>query len=98
MTDSINVRPSTDNNAVPVAVDKIGTKYYPIYKFGYGSEDSITLVDNDNPLPVSVLQEDITHKTDVVTILNEISMKLEILIKYQAMLHKVDLTEDFEWP
>jgi len=39
-------------------------------------------------------EEDLTFEKDVVIVLNEISEKLSILIKYEAMLHKVDLEED----
>ncbi len=38
--------------------------------------------------------EDLTFETDVVQLLQEISEKLSILIKYEAILHKVDLEED----
>jgi len=57
------------------------------------------IVTEDRPLPVQ-LQESIdineaplTHETDIVIHLCEISKKLSILIKYEAMLHKVDLEE-----
>ena len=46
----------------------------------------------ENPLPVK--ESNLDHETDIVIILNEISKKLSILIKYEAMLHKVDLEED----
>jgi len=47
--------------------------------------DLTTIKSKDDPL---------TFETDVVIVLNEISNKLSILIKYEAMLHKIDLEED----
>jgi len=35
----------------------------------------------------------ITHETDIVIVLNDISRKLSILIEYEAMLHKINLEE-----
>lgn len=46
--------------------------------------------DEDNPLPIKKIVE---YDTDSVIILNKISQKLDILIKYQAMLHGIELTE-----
>lgn len=48
-------------------------------------------VDKDNPLPI---EQVLTFESDVVTQLREISRKLSALIKYEAMLHKIDLEED----
>lgn len=100
---NVGVRPSTTTGSLNIVVDPVTENgvptHYPKYKQAFGPDGTPpTTVDNENPLPVSVVQEDITHKTDVVTVLNHISMQLEVLIKYQAMLHKVDLTEDLEWP
>lgn len=39
-------------------------------------------------------EEDLTFETDIVIVLNEISEKLSILIKYEALLHKIDLEEN----
>lgn len=44
--------------------------------------------DETTPLPVNQVLD---HETDVVTWLCEISRKLDILIEYQAILHKVNL-------
>ena len=58
------------------------------------------IVTPDDRLPVevqdeiNVVQIPLTHETDIVIQLCEISRKLSILIKYEAMLHKVDLEED----
>ena len=38
-------------------------------------------------------EEPLTFETDVVSLLNEISEKLSILIEYQALLHEIDLGE-----
>jgi len=46
----------------------------------------------ENPLPVK--ESKLDHETDAIIVLNEISRKLSILIKYEAMLHKIDLEED----
>ena len=48
--------------------------------------------DITDPLPVEIAKQ--THETDSVIVLNEISRKLSVLIKYESMLHKVDLEED----
>lgn len=52
MANNIKVRPSADNTAVTVVTDQIGNLHYPIYKAAYGAEDSATLVDPSNPLPI----------------------------------------------
>lgn len=58
------------------------------------------IVTPDRPLPVElqraidVNQIPLTHETDTVIQLCEISRKLSVLIKYQAMFHKIDLEED----
>ena len=41
-------------------------------------------------------EEPLTFETDIVRVLNDISTKLSILIKYEAMLHKIDLEETEE--
>lgn len=94
MTDNINVKPGKGGTAVPVKTDVIDGVHVPIYKTGYGSDGSLTLVDDDNALPITVKSQVLTHETDIVTVLNEVSRKLSVLIKYNAMLHKVDLEED----
>lgn len=48
-------------------------------------------LDEDHPRPVKV--SGLTYENDVVTVLDEISRKLSILIKYEAMAHKIDLEE-----
>jgi len=68
-----------------------------------------TTLDDSTPIEVNVQQpvtvnskstdpvftdKVLTNETDTVIILNEISKKLDVLIKYEAMLHKVNL-EDF---
>jgi len=37
--------------------------------------------------------EDLTFERDIVIVLQEISEKLSILIKYESILHKIDLEE-----
>lgn len=67
-----------------------------------GNQEGATpeIVTEDRPLPVQlqeavdVNRESLTFETDTVQILNEISEKLSILIKYEALLHKIDLEED----
>jgi len=39
-------------------------------------------------------EEPLTHETDAVIVLNEISRKLSVLIDYWAMFQKVNLEED----
>jgi len=86
---SINVKPGKGGTVVPVKTVIVDGEHVPVYISATPDGES---VDTDNPLPVSLPA--LTHETDIVTILNEISGKLSILIKYEAMLHKVDLEED----
>ena len=97
MTDNGPVNPGELETAIIVATDEIDGIHYPIYKAGFGPADSITQVNEDNPLPVSAVVVEtppLTYNTDTVTVLNEISRKLSILIKYESLLHKVDLSEE----
>lgn len=55
---------------------------------------SIVPVTVDDKVAISTI--DLTHENDAVTILNEISRKLSILIQYEALLHKVDLSDLME--
>mgnify|MGYP000105891415 CR=1 FL=1 len=56
-------------------------------------------IDSDNPLIIAasdtllVAQTDLTHETDVVIVLSEISRKMSVLIEYWALFQKVDLEE-----
>jgi len=92
MADNIPVNPATATGRVKVATDEVGDVHYPIYKLATGENGEAALIDTNNPLPVQTAKQ--THETDMVTVLNEISQKLSILIKYEAMLHKVDLEEN----
>ena len=40
---------------------------------------------------VDVSETDLTFETDVVTVLNELSRKLSILIEYEILMHKINL-------
>jgi len=53
MTDNIKVKPSLSDQGVQVATDDIGGTHYPIYKHAFGAEDSVALVSDANPLPVT---------------------------------------------
>ncbi|MCK5236083.1 MAG: hypothetical protein KAR06_03775 [Deltaproteobacteria bacterium] len=92
--DNINVKPGKGGTAVPVKTDVVDGVHVPIYKTAYGADGELTIVDDDNAMPMAIKSQDLTHETDIVTLLNEISGKLSILIKYEAMLHKVNLEED----
>lgn len=92
MTDNIKVNPSSEQESVSVATDNIDNVHYPVYKMAIGDDGEADLIDKSNRVPVQL--PDITHETDTVILLNEISKKLSILIKYEAMLHKVDLEEN----
>ena len=48
--------------------------------------------DITDPLPIQIKKQ--TFETDSVIVLNEISRKLSVLIKYWAMFQKIDLEED----
>jgi hypothetical protein len=101
-SDNVTVNPGENENAISVATDEIDGVHYPVYKMSYGGLGVQTPVSSSNPLPiivdssapVSVQSSDVlTHETDTVTVLNEISRKLSILIEYEAMLHKINLEE-----
>jgi len=91
MPDNIAVEPSGHSDRVNVATDEINGVHYPIYKMATGEDGEIVLVDTGNRMPVQL--PDLTHETDVVSVLNEISRKLSILIEYESMMHKVNLEE-----
>lgn len=89
MSDFIKVKPDTSPAAVPVKTKVVDGEHIPVYiPLSSDGEE----IDAGNPAEVKL--PDLTHETDIVTLLNEISGKLSILIKYEAMLHKVDLEED----
>ena len=95
--DNIPVNPAIDAGAVDVATDEVtdsegNVTHYPVYKFAVGVNGEAELADADSPLPVQIAKQ--THETDSVIVLNEISRKLSVLIKYNAILHKIDLEED----
>lgn len=103
---SIDVQPGERPGKVKVKTNLVGDEHTPVYNTAFGAEGvDPTYVDSDNPLPTAlpniteenplqVKLTNLTHETDTVTLLNEISAKLSILIKYEAMLHKVDLEEN----
>lgn len=94
LADNVKINPSTRSSGIDVATDEIDNVHYPIYKVAIGANGEAIFIDGDNPLPVDVIESGTKHTTDTVTILNEISKKLSILIKYEAMLHKIDLEDD----
>ncbi len=52
---SISVNESQDQNAIPVATNRVGDLHYPIYNMGYGSNGvAPTYVSPDNPLPIGL--------------------------------------------
>jgi hypothetical protein len=99
-SDNVKVNPGGANNAISVATDEIDGIHYPVYKMSYGELGVQIPISPSNPLPIvvdsstpiSVQSTDVlTHETDTVIVLNEISRKLSILIEYEAMLHKINL-------
>lgn len=96
MDNKVGVRPSTTTGSLNIVVEKVVVDgediYYPRYKLATGPDGEATLVSLENALPVT-LTASTTHETDSVSVLNEISRKLSILIKYESMLHKIDLEE-----
>ena len=51
--DSVLVNPGDRPNAIKIAIDKIGSIFYPIYKMAFGGDGGVTLVDSGTPLPVA---------------------------------------------
>jgi len=91
MVDSVAVKPIAGTGTKAIVIEKVGDEYYPRYKLAIGEDGEAKLVGEDNPLPVSL--PNLTHETDVVTVLNEISRKLSVLIEYEGLMHKVNLEE-----
>ena len=94
MAKNIGVRPSTTTGSLnvkvdPVIEDEILT-HYPVNKLAIGADGEATLISESSPVPVA---QQMTFKTDAVTVLNEISLKLSKLLEYQALLHEIDLGE-----
>jgi len=89
-SDNVKVNPSLNNNAINVATDDIKGVHFPIYKHAFGKNGFATLVSSENRLPVELPNE--PKESNTVLLLNEISSKLDILIQYQIMLHKIDIT------
>lgn len=55
MADTINVEPSTASGAVPIAVDQVGSDYYPLYKPVVGPENAVPVaVSSANPMPMAL--------------------------------------------
>lgn len=50
----VKVNPGEKTNAISIAIDKIGDIFYPIYKLAFGGDGTRTLVDESNPLPISM--------------------------------------------
>ncbi len=94
MSDNIPVKPSDASTALPVATDDIEGTHYPIYKMAFGEDGEVFLVADDTPHPVTIKSQVLTHETDAVILLQEISDKLTVLIEYEILLHKVDLKEN----
>jgi len=92
MSDNVKVNPSLNNAAISVATDDIDNVHYPIYKHAFGTDGTATQVDKDNRLPVQLSQ--LPNESNTEILLQEISGKLDLLIQYQAMLQKIDLTGD----
>jgi len=92
MTDNIGVKPDTDSTAVQVKTDVVDGVHVPVYKMASGADGEAVLVDTGNRMPIQA--PDLTHETDSVVVLNEISRKLSVLIEYWAMFQKVNLEEN----
>lgn len=92
MSDNVKINPATKKGAINVATDNVDEVHYPLYKLAIGDDGEASLVSVTNALPVSLPA--LTHETDTVMVLNEISRKLSILIEYEAMLHKVKLEDE----
>jgi hypothetical protein len=87
--DNIDVNPGTAAGKVSVATDVVDDVHYPIYKQAVGEDGEVELVSKENPMPF-----DVGATSRIAGELQEISRKLSILIKYEAMLHDIDLEEN----
>ena len=91
MTDNINVKPGKGGTAVPVKTDVIDGVHVPIYKAGFGADGDLTLVDEDNPIPISV--DAVSHLT-VTGKLDEVITQLKIMNAYNALGYDEVITEE----
>jgi hypothetical protein len=88
---SIKVNPATRTNARDVVVDTIDDVDHPLYKQAYGDADSVTRVDEDNPLPI---KNEAVFNGRMLTALNELIIEMKINNAYQALGHDCVLTEE----
>ena len=49
---AIDVNPGDAAGHVPVRTEIIDDEHVPVYKQGFGADGEITIVDEDNPLPI----------------------------------------------
>lgn len=92
MPDDIKVRPAGGGKPVPVRteVDGVGV-HTPIYKTAFGADGDLTLVDEDNPMPISA---DAALHLTLVSKLDEVVTQLKIMNAYNALGHDEVIKEE----
>ncbi len=86
--DNIGVQPQTNLSSVKVATDEIevdGKKvHYPIYKIAVGEDGEAILIDEDNPIPITLTANDINRHSHLKESIDELVLQMKILNKYMA--------------
>lgn len=90
----VGVRPSTTTGSVDVIVDAHGSKVWPVYKAAYGDADSVTRVDEDNPLPVRKGEADVKREFMLQDSIDQLVIQMKILNAYMAEGFDETITED----
>jgi len=94
MTDNVKVNPSLNNNAVNVATDDINNVHYPIYKHAFGKDGEATLVDKDNPIPVTTGIDDLDRRIEEFSMMGEVLGQLKIMNRHLSMISGSIIGED----
>ena len=89
MADNVGVLPSTDDAAISVATDDVNGVHYPIYKTAIGGDGEATLINSDNPLPMSSAQAGELNVT-----MNAVLRELKLMNLYNAMAHNQELRHE----
>ena len=89
MVDNVGVLPSTDDAAISVATDDVDGVHYPIYKAAIGTDGEVTLIDSDNPMPMSSTQAGELNVT-----MNAVLKELKLMNLYNSLAHNQELRHE----
>jgi len=94
MADNIAVKGSSVTGAVQVATDDISGVHYPVYKLAFGADGTVTIVDADNGLPVSLPETANSYVRDeqVLSALQGVIKELRIMNIHLSMMTDNEIT------